>query len=240
MSVINYIIENKTPYVGKLKLKLEKNYDYQDTKKGVLNKVHFNFGFIKLVSRLVPNIDKDGWILKENSIQLIEKYTNCLVGKKNVSDNFFPNGYRNSYFLYIKNGGYVCDLEHGWWMYQNGIQIYHEFPQCMGLKFVDKKFESCYIFCGGQKMFIGIGDKVFEPNYRPSKIFHDPKKWKIWHRKYKKDFMRVDNKGRVILKKEGMSNYLPLQERGRYVIKNQESAIDSAKKILIYLSEKRK
>ena len=73
MGIINLFVKNQTPYLGKLKLKFEKNPNYENTKNGILNKVHINFGFVKVTTRLIPNLDDDGWKLKEDSIPLIEK-----------------------------------------------------------------------------------------------------------------------------------------------------------------------
>ena len=239
MGIINLFVKNETPYLGKLKLKFEKNPNYENTKNGILNKVHINFGFVKFTTRLIPNLDEDGWKLKEDSIPLIEKYTSCLVGKKWVNDDSFSSGYRSSYYLYIKNSGYVCDLEKGWWMYKNNIKIFEKYPQCVGLKYDGKNFKSCYVFCYEKSFFLEIGDKIFEQNYKPSKIFHDKTKWKKWFGDYKKDFKNSNKERKIQIKKVGMKNYIPIQERGRYPIKDMDDAIKSVENILIYLSNRK-
>ena len=52
--MIEKLIKNTTPYLGKLVLKFEKYPHYSGSKSGVLNKVHLNLGFTKLVSRMIP------------------------------------------------------------------------------------------------------------------------------------------------------------------------------------------
>jgi len=232
MRIIERFVKNNTPYLGKLVLRIEKEPDYENTKKGVLNEIHLNFGIFKLVTRLIPNIVNDGWELNPNTVPLIEKYTSCNVEETWITDNNIESNYRRGYILTKKNKGYVCDLKKGWWFYKNGIKISEEFPNCVGFKYENKEFKGYYLFLKDFELFIGIGDKIFEKDYRPSKSFHDPKKWKIWYGKYKKDLKKVNKETKKRLKKEGIIEYLPIQERGRYIIKNKEDAFIAVKNIL--------
>ena len=59
------MIKNTTPYIGKLKLKFEKFPEY--TGKSKLNKIHFNLGFTKLVSRITPVRTLSGWVVNPES-----------------------------------------------------------------------------------------------------------------------------------------------------------------------------
>ena len=66
------MIKNTTPYIGKIRLKFEKYPEY--TGKSKLNKIHLDLGFTKLVSRMTPLQNLDGWLINPESIYLIQKY----------------------------------------------------------------------------------------------------------------------------------------------------------------------
>jgi hypothetical protein len=51
--MLNYLIKNETPYLGKLKLKLEKYPHYSGGDSGKLNNIHLKLGFTKLLRRLI-------------------------------------------------------------------------------------------------------------------------------------------------------------------------------------------
>jgi hypothetical protein len=55
------MIKNTTPYIGKIRLKFEKFPEY--TGKSKLNKIHLDLGFTKLVSRITPLQNLDGWLI---------------------------------------------------------------------------------------------------------------------------------------------------------------------------------
>ncbi len=74
------IIKNQTPYVGKTRLKFEKNPHYSSGEDGMLNKVHVNLGFTKLVSRIVPKRNLDGYIMDPEKIESINKWTWGKIG----------------------------------------------------------------------------------------------------------------------------------------------------------------
>jgi hypothetical protein len=70
------IIKNQTPYKGKLYLKFEKMpYYVSGGESGMLNKVHVNLGFTKLVSRIVPKRNLDGYIMDPKKIKSINRWT---------------------------------------------------------------------------------------------------------------------------------------------------------------------
>ena len=58
--MIEKLIKNRTPYLGKMILKFEKYPHYSSSQDGKLNKVHLNLGFTKLVSRFIPKQVMDG------------------------------------------------------------------------------------------------------------------------------------------------------------------------------------
>jgi hypothetical protein len=73
-------IKNTTPYVGRLRFKFEKHPHYTGGKSGVLNKVHLNLGFTKLVSRMIPYRNEDKWVINSQATKLITKYTGGKIG----------------------------------------------------------------------------------------------------------------------------------------------------------------
>ena len=104
------MIKNTTPYIGKIRLKFEKFPYY--TGKSKLNKVHLDLGFTKLVSRITPKRDMEGWLVNPESKYLIEKYTDGVITGHTFGDN---NEYSLPNSFMTKDGGYVGDVERGWW-----------------------------------------------------------------------------------------------------------------------------
>lgn len=111
------MIKNTTPYLGKIRLKFEKYPHYSGSDK--LNKIHLNLGFTKLVSRITPFRDEDGWTINPDCVTRIEQNT----GLKIKTHTFGPN---NEYTLpnscHTPDGVYVGSIEDGWWYYQNGLR----------------------------------------------------------------------------------------------------------------------
>ena len=60
------MIENQTPYLGKVKFRFQKSPNYIG--KSILNQVHLDLGFVKLVSRVFPEKDKNGWTGQEITV----------------------------------------------------------------------------------------------------------------------------------------------------------------------------
>lgn len=86
--MIEKIIENTTPYLGKMILKFEKYPHYTSSQDGKLNKVHINLGFTKLVSRMKPKQVMEGYSnIDPKKIELIEKYTGGVIGTHKWGDD---------------------------------------------------------------------------------------------------------------------------------------------------------
>ena len=108
-----FFIKNQTPYLGKIKLKFEKNPHYKSGSKGMLNKVHLNLGFTKLVSRMIPkNVIDGGSNIDPKKIEIIERYTGGVIGEH----RFGKDGQHileNSFLS--KSGEYIGNIEDAWW-----------------------------------------------------------------------------------------------------------------------------
>jgi hypothetical protein len=55
--------------------------------------------------------------------------------------------------------------------------------------------------------------------------------------KFKADFKKVDNETKFKMSGEGLINYVPIQKRGRITIETKEDLLNSARKIIDYLSK---
>ena len=113
------MIVNRTPYYGRLRFKFEKHPHYTGGGSGVLNKVHLNLGFTKLVSRMIPYKNDNGWIVSTDCTKLISKFTGGKVGS-----HTFHDGEHTLYNSFLTNDGkYIGDIETGWWYYNNNLVI---------------------------------------------------------------------------------------------------------------------
>ena len=148
------LIKNQTPYEGSIKLKFEK-FPYYSSNRGVLNKVHLDLGFTKLVSRLdFKKEEKNGSIsvaLNSDKVALINMLTGGRIGlhewwvvegtngrfeskrmPSNKKDIVFHGSLENSFIT--SEGDYIGDAERGWWYYKNKFYVCKEYPQGVAIK----------------------------------------------------------------------------------------------------------
>jgi hypothetical protein len=237
MRILERFIKNYTPYLGRLVLKIEKEPDYNEIKKGYLNKVHIDLKLFKIVTRLIPNIKNDSLELKEDTIVLIEKYTRCNLVKVIKLSEESDSGRFFTYNLVYDKKHYWGDLDFGWWMMKNLIIVSDEEPKNIAYQYKDRKISAAFIKVKDKSLFLKIGDKIFEENYKPSPPFHEKNEWKKWMEKFKADFKKVDNETKFKMSGEGLINYVPIQKRGRITIETKEDLLNSARKIIDYLSK---
>ena len=241
------MIKNLTPYIGEIKIRFQKNPEYVG--KTLLNKVHLDLGFTKLVSRVKPFKDKKGWIPDINKIYLINCYTGGMIRKHswNVNQQTFT---LNHSFM-SKNGEYIGDLMTGWWYYKNNLKVCEEYPKGVALKYDNIKNTTFYnSFKNGKATLIGyygythrggslfkLGDKLFDPNYVPRKEDFTFEEWE----KYQFDFWKsIDSADSEWFKKElendGVKGVIPFNKLGDITIENWEQAKQAAINISKYLS----
>jgi hypothetical protein len=167
-------IENTTPYIGKLKYRLEKHPHYTGGNPwSILNKIHSDFGFVKLVSRIYPNHKKDGFEINKGKIQKIESFTGGCIGtyewwevvskksgkQKTLTKSPNPDIYEirfhgelsNSFMS--KDGSYFGDIETGWWYYKNQFRVSEKYPKGVAIQYTKDGYENQYLYhLGGHKL----------------------------------------------------------------------------------------
>jgi hypothetical protein len=187
-------IKNQTPYEGKIFLKFEKHPHYTSGGKGgMLNKVHVNLGFTKLVSRMVPDRDLEGYIIDQEKVDLINKFTWGKIGTHHVGGDKTEEFTLTNSFL-AKDNSYIGDIKEGWKYYKNNFIVCREYPHGVAIKLKTYAPESMmknsikdpyekyvaeqmvndnvvgyygYTHRGGQ--LFKIGDRLFQGDYIPQK-----------------------------------------------------------------------
>jgi hypothetical protein len=233
-----FFIKNQTPYIGKIKLKFEKHPHYKSGSKGMLNKVHLNLGFTKLVSRMVPKNVMDGNSnIDPKKIELIEKYTGGVIGEHRFGkDN--QHILENSFLS--KSGKYIGNIEDAWWYYKNNFFVCEDYPKGVAEKFKSTDFGNLivgyygYSHRGGQ--LFKIGDRLFDQNYEPKKEDYSEDEWNKW----KSDFGRAYDNGDGLTKKwmtdDGIKYVIPFNKRGPKNISTWKEAKQAAINMSKYLS----
>jgi hypothetical protein len=235
MRIIERFVKNNTPYLGELILRIEKEPNYESTKKGFLNKTHFDFKIFKLVTRLIPKLDERGWVADPEKVALIEKYTGGIVKEKIEADNENESGYTRKYIFLSKNKKYVGDLFKGWWYYQNQMMITEERPGGISVKYKDKKIEGYYIITETESLMVKIGDRIFDERYRPSQSDFKKEEWDKWEKKFTKFYNKSKDWKQRRLKKVGILLFMPYNKRGFKKIKTNEEAKETAIKIYDFI-----
>ena len=239
------MIKNETPYIGKIKLKFEKFPHYRGSQSGMLNKVHLNLGFTKLVSRMYPNQTLDGGPsnIDSKKIELIEKYTGGVIGTHKWGDN--EEFVLENSFL-TKDGQYIGDIKTAWWYFQNGMTVCEDYPH--GVAIVWNTAKSDKTLVSGQdgiKGYYGythrggsifkIGDRLFEEDYTPVVGDYDKKEFDKYYKKFKKGLSNADDFDKKWIYDDGIKSVMPFNLRGKEVIKNWEQSKQAATNMSKYL-----
>jgi hypothetical protein len=222
------MIKNTTPYIGKIRLKFEKYPHY--TGKDKLNKIHLNLGFTKLVSRITPFQDLNGWLINPECIYFIEKYTNGKIGSHNwgntpkeKKEQHLPNSFLT------KDGQYIGDIERGWWYYKNNMKVCDEYPHGVAEVYNDNGdligFHG-YTHRGGQTF--KMGDRLFDASYKPKEEDYEEWEWIGWEYKYLELYGKSDELDKKWMRESGISYVIPYKKRGKKIIEDFEECLQAS------------
>jgi hypothetical protein len=218
------MIKNTTPYIGKIKFKFEKYPEY--TGKSKLNKIHLNLGFTKLVSRITPHKDLNGWLINPECIYLIQKHTGGKIGSHSFGDkneHTLPNSFLT------KDGGYIGNIERGWWYYENNMKVCEQYPHGVAERYDDKGNligYHGYTHRGGQTF--KIGDRLFYASYTPNEDDYEEWEWAGWQLKFEELYSKGDDLDKKWMDKEGIGYVIPFNKRGGKVIDNFKECLQAA------------
>jgi hypothetical protein len=228
------MIKNTTPYLGKIRLKFEKFPHYSG--KDILNKIHLDLGFTKLVSRITPDRDANGPIVNPKCIDLIKKNT----GLKVETHTFGPN---NEYTLHNScinpDGKYVGSIEEGWWYYNSGLRATkgshpHTAWSKEAKQWIGYSHRSACAF--------GKGDKLFDADWVPSdNDLHALEKYYVKHLgEFQKDYSEwlqseSENKEEDFNLNKWAVDHIPFKLRGAKTIHSYEDAYKAAVNFAKYI-----
>lgn len=244
--MIEKLIKNTTPYLGKLVLKFEKHPYYTSSQDGKLNKVHLNLGFTKLVSRMKPKQVMEGGPsnIDPKKIELIEKYTGGVIGTHKFGND---DEYVLENSFLTEDGQYIGDINTAWWYFQNGMTVCEDYPHGVAVVWNTSKFDKTLVSGqDGIKGYYGythrggstfkIGDRLFEEDYDPVVEDYDRKEFEKYWEKYVKQHSKADDVDRKWIYGDGIKAVMPFNQRGKKVIKNWEQAKEAAINVSKYLS----
>ena len=253
-------IKNQTPFLGKIKLKFEKHPHYSSGN-NILNNVHLNLGFTKLVSRMYIEHGFDGDRIDPKKVAKICLYTNGTIKKhewwevkgpngvfrsnrkpKNEKDIVYHGVLDNSFMFGDK---YIGDIKTGWWYYKNRLVVCEKYPLGVAIK-VKKDFwrsplpylecvEGAYGYSHRGGCLFRIGDRLFDADYKPHVHDYTKEQWEKWHNKYRQRLKNADDFDRKWLQADGVAGFIPFNMRGSKVIETFEEAIEAAKNLSRYL-----
>jgi hypothetical protein len=253
------LIKNQTPYKGKIFLKFEKHPHYTSSGgEGMLNKIHLNLGFTKLVSRMVPDRDLEGYIIDQEKVDLINKWTWGKIGDHRNDKGDF--NLTNSFLA--EDGSYIGDIKEGWKYYKNNFIVCREYPCGVAIKLRTYAPESMmknsikdpyekyvaeqmvndnvvgyygYTHRGGQ--LFKIKDRLFQGDYIPQKEDYTKEEWAKFERKFQKSLANAeDDLERKWMEESGISYVIPFKMRGPKIIENWYEAMQAAINMSKYLS----
>jgi hypothetical protein len=242
--MLQSLIPNNTPYLGKIKLKFERYPNYSGGTAGKLNSTILNLGFTKLVSRIIPTKTQTGWAVDPKKVALINQYTDGVIGQHRFGKDF-EHVLENSFLS--RNGDYIGDINQGWWYLQNGLTVCEEHPARVALKWRTSRFDKTvmrgtdglegyygYSHRGGS--LFKIGDRIFDPKYKPKEKDYYSEDWKNWQKEYADLLDATDDIDLKWLERDGISSVIPFSQRGERQIMNWDHAREAALNLSKYLS----
>jgi len=228
------MIKNQTVYQGRIVLKFEKYPHYTSISDGVLNKIHLDLGFTKLVSRIMPTkLSKttSKMILNKEKVHLIETKTGGFIRDYKIEDPFLSHSTNPEiFYLYdsfvTADGNYIGDATIGWFYYKNNFKVCQDYPIGVAEIYDNEKLEAYYGFThrGGAPFY--IGDKLFEETYIPKE--EDFEEWEWAGFEYDMNNSDSDDKN--------ICDYIPFRKRGSKIIETLEEAKRAAINLSEYLS----
>jgi hypothetical protein len=224
----------------------------------MLNKVHVNLGFTKLVSRIVPKRNLDGYIMDPEKIESINRWTWGKIGdhRNNKGDFNLTNS-----FL-AQDGSYIGGVKEGWRYYKNNLIVCREYPCGVAIKlktyapdnmmknsikdpyenYVTEQIENDnvvgyygYTHRGGQTF--KIGDRLFQEDYQPKQEDYPEKEWAKYEKAFQKSLVNAeDDLDRKWMNESGISYVIPFKMRGPKIIETWDEARQAAINMSKYLS----
>jgi hypothetical protein len=231
------MIKNNTPYVGKIKLRFEKNPYWSGSSK--LNKVHLNLGFTKLVSRIWPESDLEGFVVTPETIKRIELET----GLKVYTHKFGPNmEYELPNSVHTPDGKYVGSIEEGWWYLQNGLRSTKgSHPHTAWAK----RSKQWVGYSHRGSCAFGKGDKLFDAKWSPKEDDllqyerYFTKKLDQYEREYQ-EWEQSTSANKAPIEEMTMTKwatqFIPFKLRGSKTIHSYEDAYKAAVNFANYIS----
>ena len=233
------MIKNKTPYLGKVKLKFQKHPHYIG--KSLLNDVHLDLGFVKLVSRVFPEKDKKEWIPDINKIYKINIYTGGRIGNHTINHLGLEIPLKNVFIS--KDGTQIGNLMTGWWYYKNNLKVCDEYPKNLAIKydnihnttFVNSNKNGMAKIVGymvvnlGKNVLFSLGDSIYDETYISSPLDFTEKEWMRFEKEFQQ---KLDNTKSDLLwdrlRKVGIKSVIPPNRLGSKKITTIEEAKQSA------------
>jgi len=243
------MIKNRTPYIGEIFLKFEKHPHY--TGRTTLNAIHLDLGFTKLVSRMKPNITKDGHEIDPEKIKLIELSTGGIIGDYFVDGRQDPD-FLLPYSFLSQDGEYLGGIRDAWEYVQNRLIICPTNPRGVAIQvkkeffdvrkrtqqiqnYSDEFIEGFYGYSHRGGSLFKIGDRLFDPSYYPRMEDYDLEEWKAYRKKLEKTIFKEMNET-GLLSQNSIRDIMPFKRRGKVIIKTWEQAEQAALNLSKYLS----
>ena len=257
--MLNSFIKNNTPYLGKIFLRFEKFPEYSGSMSGKLNKIHLDLGFTKLVSRIIPRNNEDGWMVDPEKIKLIETSTGGFirdhewwivkddegktkeVKRKPKDENAIINSFKLPNSFVSKKGKYIGDIDEAWWYYNNNLYVCEDYPRGVAEK-IEKDDSLGNVIVGyygythrGGGLF-KIGDRLFDSKYIPKESDYMRDEWNEYVEKYKEICNNKDEFMRKDAIESGIQYIIPFKRRGLKDIETLKEAKQAAINMSKYLS----
>lgn len=231
-----FAIKKRSFYIGDLYFTISTESPYFSSGNDVLNKVHFKFLGLYFASRLKKRQTLKGYRKDFKLIRIFESTCGVKVGNYQVKDssqNTYDDWTLPDAVVTVAGNQFVGTLNDCYWLLERSIVISNDFPSAG--------------YSMKEGMWIGwshratagfkIGDRLFDPNYKPVESDYPKDLWKKWEQHYQKSLnSAVDDLDRKWILEDGISYVIPFKQRGPKVIENLNEAKQAAINFSKYVS----
>jgi hypothetical protein len=117
------------------------------------------------------------------------------------------------------------------------MMVFEENPTNIAVKYENRKIRGYFVMTETENVMIGIGDRIFNEDYIPSKKEFNKEDWDKWRRKFDYVYYRALGWQKRELEIRGIFYFLPYNMRGLKKITNINEAKESAIKIYEYIKK---
>lgn len=178
--------------------------------------------------------------ITEKKMKEIERLTGGKIG----TYTFGPNNEHTLENSFLSpDGKYIGDFKHAQWYVKQKLMIDENYPHGVAAVIKEETYgtdspeiEGMYGYSHRGGQMFKIGDRLFDPKYKPKREDYPLDQCENFEKSYKDSYENGDDLDKKWMDESGISYVIPFNLRGIKNIETMEEAFEAAKNMSNYLS----